>query len=191
VVTGLSPNAAAPQAVGTAVNFSAVQTGCAQQYKFWLLPPGGSWRVVQGYGASGSWSWSTAGYASGTYEVGVWEGSASTPNAYESYAITSFTLGVAGCTSAGLAPNLPAPQAVGSAVVFTPSSTGCTAPQYEYWLLPAGGSWTVKQGYGTGAWSWNTTGAAAGTYEVGVWARQAGSSGAYDAYFIGTYQLSG
>src|SRR5207302_7071622 len=114
-----------------------------------------------------------------------------TPNAYESYAITSFTLGVAGCTSAGVSPNLASPQAVGTSIGFTAMSTGCTAPQYEFWLLAPGGAWTVKQGYGAGAWSWTTMGLAPGTYQVGVWARQAVSGASYDAYFIGTYQLSG
>jgi hypothetical protein len=192
VVSGLNPSSSSPQGVGATLTFTPQQSGCSQQYRFWLLPPGGSWRAVQAYGVGGTWTWNTTGFAAGTYEVGAWEGSASTPNSYESYAITSFTLGVAGCTSAALAPNPAAPQTVGTAVTFTSSSTGCAGAQYEFWLLPPGGTWTAKQPYsGTTTWGWNTTGSAPGVYQVGVWARQAGSSALYDTYFIVTYQLSG
>jgi hypothetical protein len=190
VVTGLTPGAAAPQAVGATVTFSAQQSGCSQQYRFWLLPQGGSWRSMQAYGSSGSWTWNTSGYSSGTYEVGVWEGAASTPGTYASYAITSFTLGVAGCTSTDVSPNLPAPQAAGVAIAFVASATGCTSAQYEYWLLAPGGAWGMKQGYGSAGWTWNTAGLAPGTYQVGVWARQSGSAASYDTYAIVTYGVS-
>jgi hypothetical protein len=48
----------------------------------------------------------------------------------------------------------------------------------------------VNQGYGGSGWGWNTSGLAPGTYQVGVWAREGGSTNRYDAYFIGTYQIS-
>ena len=191
VVSGLSSSAASPQAAGTGLTFTPQVSGCSNQYRFWLLPPGGTWTTVQAYGVGSTWTWNTSGYPSGTYEVGVWEGSAATPGRYESFAITSFTIGVAGCTSAGLTPGLAAPQTVGATVGFTAAASRCTSPQYEFWLLPPGGSWSVKQGYGASAWSWNTVGLAPGTYQVGVWARQGGSTAPYDAYFIATYQLSG
>jgi hypothetical protein len=176
--------------VGATVTFTPRQSGCTNQYKFWILPPGGSWQVVQPYGVGTTWSWSTAGYPAGTYEVGVWEGSSSTDSSYESYAITSFTLSSGACASTALAAGAGAPQLPGTTVTFTASATGCGSAQYEFWLLgPAG--WTVQRDYGSGpSWTWNTTGLAPGTYQVGVWARSAGSPAAYDSFFIGTYQLA-
>jgi N-acetylmuramoyl-L-alanine amidase/Fibronectin type III domain len=191
VTTGLSPSVASPQTVGATLTFTPQQTGCTHQYKFWILPPGGSWQVVQAYGVGGTWVWNTAGYPTGTYEVGVWEGSSTTPAYYESYAITSFALGASACTSAALSPSPGAPQGSGATVTLSASATGCGNPQYQFWLLSPGGGWIVKQSYGAAAsWSWNTTGMAPGTYQVGVWARQSGSGASYDAYFIGTYQLA-
>jgi hypothetical protein len=191
VVSGLNPSVASPQAVGATLTFTPQQSGCSQQYKFWLLPPGGQWQVTQAYGIAGTWAWNTAGYASGTYELGVWEGSASSPGSYQSYGITSFTLGFAGCTSASSSPSVAPPQTVGTAVTFTASSTGCTSPQYEFWLLAPGGSWTVKQGYSAmTTWSWNSSGLAQGTYQVGVWARQGASTSSYDSYAIITFAMS-
>jgi hypothetical protein len=189
VTAGLSASAASPQAVGATLTFTPQQTGCTNQYKFWLLAPGGSWQVVQAYGVGSTWSWNTAGYAAGTYEVGVWEGSSSAPSSYQSYAITSFGLGVATCSSASLSAPAP-PQTVGTAIAMSAASTRCGGAQYEFWVQPPGGSWSVKQAYGGTAWTWNTAGLAPGTYLVGVWARQSGSMNSYDSYFIRTYQLS-
>jgi hypothetical protein len=47
----------------------------------------------------------------------------------------------------------------------------------------------MARAYGAAAWTWNTTGLATGSYQVGVWARQTGSTSAHDAYFIGTFEL--
>lgn len=106
-VTGLSPNLGQPQAIGATVTFTAQQSGCSNQYRFWLLPSGGSWTSVQAYGAGSTWTWNTVGYAPGVYQVGVWEGSAGSPSLYESYAIASFALGVPTCTSTSMAPPWP------------------------------------------------------------------------------------
>ena len=190
VTTGLSVSAVSPQVVGATITFTPQQSGCTNQYKFWILPPGGSWQVVQPYGTGATWTWSTAGYPAGTYEVGVWEGSSSTDSNYESYAITSVTLGSSSCSSTALTAGSGAPQLPGTAITFTAAATGCGAAQYEFWLLGPGG-WTVQRGYDTAtSWSWNTAGLAPGTYQVGVWARSNGSPAAYDTFFIGTYQLA-
>lgn len=188
VVSSLSPGVASPQAVGTSITFTPQPVSCTHQYKFLLLRPGGAWTAVQNYGAGGTWTWNSAGYAPGVYEVGVWEGTASSPTTYESYAITTFILGVLTCTSVDLSG--PAqPQSPGSPVAFTASATRCGAPQYEFWLLPPGGSWSISRAFGSGAWTWNTTSLAPGLYQVGVWANQTASTNAHDAYFIGTFEL--
>jgi hypothetical protein len=188
VVAALNPSVASPQAVGTSITFTPRQSNCMQQYEFWLLPPGGVWAVVQGYGIGATWTWNSAGRAPGPYQVGAWEGSASSPSTHESFAITSFDLGVLTCTSAGLS-GPSQPQAAGTAVNFTASSTRCGTAQYEFWTLAPGGSWTVGRGFGGAAWRWNTTGLAPGDYQIGAWAREAGSTSAHDAYFIGTFEL--
>ncbi|HEY6114961.1 MAG TPA: hypothetical protein VI172_03295 [Candidatus Dormibacteraeota bacterium] len=119
----------------------------------------------------------------------MWEGSSAAPTRHESYAITSFTLGVATCVTAGAAITPAQPQPPGTGLTVTAGSSRCGTPQYEFWLLAPGGAWTMQRPYGGASWSWSTAGLASGTYQVGVWARQAGSTNSYDAYFIGTYTL--
>src|SRR5205814_4681086 len=167
---------ASPQAAGTSVTFNASATGCPNaSYRFYLLRPGGSWTMQRDYGAS-SWTWSTAGLANGTYQVGVWARQQGSAASYDAFGFDTFVIGAGSCAvrmSGDVAP----PLAPGTTVAFTATSTGCSSsPQYQFWLLPPGGSWTVKQAYGaSGAWSWSTAGLAPGTYQVGVWARSAGS----------------
>ena len=57
---------------------------------------------------------------------------------------------------------------------------------------PPAGSWQIVQDYGALAtYTWNTAGAAAGTYRYSVWVRDASSLAGYDTYFPGTaYTLS-
>src|SRR5438128_4252794 len=94
----------APQALGATITFTAASTGCAAaEYRFWVLPPGGSWTATAAYGGAG-WAWSTSGLVSGTYQVGVWARQSGSGVAYEAYGITTFALGVGGCVNAALMP---------------------------------------------------------------------------------------
>ena len=190
VVSALQPGLASPQMVGAPVTFTPQQTGCVHQYKFWLLPPGGSWRIVQQYGVAPTWVWNTASYGPGSYQVGVWEGSAAAPTRYESYAITTFSLNPAGCVSTNLSSSSDPPQTPGATVTLTASSTGCGSPSYEFWVQPPGGAWTVVKPYGSATFDWNTGSLAPGEYQVGVWARQAGSTASYEAYSMRSFQLT-
>ncbi len=187
----VSTATASPQAAGAGITFTATATGCpSPQYRFWLLPPGGAWTMKQDYGA-GSWNWNTTSLAAGTYEIGAWARQTGSASSYDTFAFSTFVLGLGTCNSAGLSPDLVTPQAPGTTVTFIGSSNGCTSPLYEYWLLPPGGSWTVAKAYTAAAtWAWNTTGYALGTYQVGVWVKAAASANSHDAYFIGTYQLN-
>jgi hypothetical protein len=87
----------------------------------------------------------------------------------------------------------------GTQVAFTAVAAGCTNPNplYEFWFLD-GSTWRVVQGWSTTAtWTWNTTGAPAGTQHFGVWVRDAASAGVnsttlgrYDAFAPIPYALS-
>jgi uncharacterized protein YkwD len=71
--TGVSLSSATS---GTSVVFTARAAGCPNPspvYEFWVLAPGASsWTLVQAYSTSNTWTWSTAGKATGTYQVVVW-----------------------------------------------------------------------------------------------------------------------
>ena len=53
------------------VKFTAGSTGCNPVYEFWLQDTTGAWRRMTGFGGN-TWTWTTAGWARGTYHVHVW-----------------------------------------------------------------------------------------------------------------------
>jgi hypothetical protein len=95
---------------------------------------------------------------------------------------------LANCTSANINrfQAEPVPPVTTMSVTFLASSTGCVSPEYRYLLLAPGSStWVFKTGYTTYTnYTWFTAGAAVGVWQVGVWARESGSTARYNAYAI-------
>ena len=175
------------------VTFTATSNGCTNPlYQFWLLRPGyTTWSLRQPYSASTTWTWDTTTWPLGTYQVGVWAKASGSANSYDAYFIGTYQLDVGPCTAAGITASPASPQPANTMITFTASSTGCTAPDYQFWWLPPPGtSWGVRQAYGTATtFVWNSAGAS-GPYRFGVWARQAGSPTSYDSYAIVTFWVS-
>jgi spore germination protein YaaH len=181
----LSANPVSPQLSGTAIQLTASAATCANpRYEFWFLPPGGTWRLVQGYSSTATFTWKTAGTPPGTYTFSVWARDASSTATYDAYdSSLAYTLTTSPCTAVSLSYTPASPGALGVPVAVTGAATGCPNPSYQFWLLPPGGSWTLVQGYSTNAtYKWVTTGRSAGTYLFSVWARDASSIAGYDAY---------
>lgn len=203
-VTGASAAPPSSADVGNQVIVTGSASGCPNpRYLFWLLPPGGSWTQVQPYSASATFTWNTAGRVPGVYRFSVWVRDASSPGTtgtgpytYDSFNAFNYSLTTCSGMSATAAP--PTSADIGTPVTVTGSATGCTAPRYQFWLLPPGGTWTVVQPYSaTTTYMWSTTGRVAGTYRFSVWARDAGSAGvsgsspnSYDAFFAFAYSLT-
>lgn len=186
--TGLSTVAVSPQAPGAMVAWSGSATGCpSPEYKYWMLV-GSTWTMKQDYSTS-SWNWDTTGLPAATYQVGVWARQKGSTRAYEAYGFDTFAVRSGACTSADLNPNVAAPQTPGASITFTATSNSCTTPKYEFWLQALDGTWSIKRGWGAATWTWATSGYAPGTYQVGVWVKQAGSTAAHDAYYIGSFPL--
>ena len=185
----MSPSVASPQAPGATVTFTAGASKCSTpEFKFFLQPPGGSWTAQTGFGGA-TWAWNTTGLADGVYGVGVWARQTGSSASYEAYWLGTYTLSVVTCTAATVSTATSSPQPPGASVTFTATATRCPGAQFRFWLQPHGGAWTMQQDYGANSWTWNTATSAAGTYEVGVWARQPGSTASYDAYGFTTFVL--
>ena len=184
VSASISP--ASPAAVGAPVTVtgSATCPNPSPTYEFWLLPPSGTWGIVQGYSPSATFNWSTAGKAPGTYLFSVWARDSTSAASYDAYDSShTYTLNLARCSAVSLSYAPASPSIADTPVTVTATGSGCPNPRYEFWFLPPGGTWTSVQGYGTSAsYSWNTTGIAAGTYLFSAWARDASSTAAYDSY---------
>jgi hypothetical protein len=199
---GVSASAmpASPQASGSAVQLTATATGCANPlYEFWMLTPGSStWQAVRGYSAAATFSWSTAGLATGTYRFSIWVRDSTSSGlygnglgAYDAFNASTYYSLVPGCASVGVSATPASPAMVGSAVTVSGAAAGCVNPNpsYEFWILyPGSGTWRLAQAYTTSpGYSWSTTGLAPGTYRFSVWARDSSSSASYDAWNAGQY----
>jgi hypothetical protein len=119
----------------------------------------------------------------------VWVRSTGSTAGYESWWLGTYTLTGPTCVSAQASTLINPPQPPSSQIPWTGSAFGCNNPEYRFYVLPPGGTWTLKRGYGTANWTWDTTGLPVGTYQIGIWARQIGSANAYDVYNFTTYVL--
>jgi cell wall-associated protease len=90
-----------------------------------------------------------------------------------------------------MTPDKASPQPAGTTVTFT-ASAGCTGtPQYRFWVKAPGGAWTIAQDYGASStFVWNTAGKPAGTYQLEVDVRNAGSTASYQAVANVSFALS-
>ena len=186
-VTWNAPSPTSPQTPGVQVTLKGTATGCSSPvYQFWVQPPGGAWTILQAYGASSTATWNTAGQATGTYIFDIWAKQSGSTASWEAHVSPNptYTLQTgAPCSAVTLAFNPASPQTAGASVGLTGSATGCPNPQYEFWVQPPGGAWSLLQSYGaTPTATWNTSGMAAGTYLFDVWARQSGSTADWEAH---------
>jgi photosystem II stability/assembly factor-like uncharacterized protein len=185
-----------PQTAGTMIAFSASSNGCsAPLYQFWILPPGGSWTIVQSYSSRSNFLWGTAGAAAGTYHYSVWVRDSSSTSSFDAYVPgAAYTLTGTACTSVTASESPPSFTPAGNTVTITGSASGCGNPNplYQFWTLAPGGTWTIAQPYSTSAvFNWNTAGLPPGDYHYSVWVRDAGSASSYDAYTGSRYTLTG
>jgi hypothetical protein len=84
------------------------------------------------------------------------------------------------------------PQIIGTPVTFTASGSGGSGVyEYRFLLKPSTSStWATVRNYSTSeTWAWDTCGLAAGTYNVQVRVRNAGSTAIYEALETSDYTL--
>ncbi|HEY0829507.1 MAG TPA: glycosyl hydrolase family 18 protein [Candidatus Dormibacteraeota bacterium] len=183
----LTASPTSPVAVGKVVTLTAGTAGCANPlYEFWMRSAASStWQMIQAYSTNPTLQWSSAGKPDGIYYLGVWARDASGSgivttssggvDVYMSIPITIFSP----CTAVSLSASPPSPVKVGTAVAATATAAGCPNPVYEFWMRPVTSStWQMIQAYSNNpTLHWSTTGKPAGGYYIGVWARDASSSG--------------
>jgi hypothetical protein len=188
-----------PQVPGIAIVLAATATGCSGPlFQFWVLPPGGRWAVAQPFSRASTFSWNTTAKVPGVYRFSVWARDANSPgvsgtppNTYDAFDAFDYVLSSAVCTGMSVVATPAESASVGTRVSLSGSPSGCPNPRYAFYLLPPGGPWSQVQTYSTNpTWSWNTAGKAPGSYRFSVWARDASSSAAYDAFQAFQYSLT-
>jgi hypothetical protein len=191
-VTWNAPSPASPQMPGAQVTLSATASGCpSPRYQFWVQTPGGPWTVLQSYSAASTATWNTSGLSGGNYLFDVWAKQVDSSASYDTHISPNPTYilqsGPA-CTSVTWnAPSPASPQAPGTQVTLSATASGCASPQYQFWVQPPGGSWTILQAYSSASTAtWNTSGQGGGTYSFDVWVKQLGSSSSYETHLVST-----
>ncbi len=105
--------------------------------------------------------------------------------------VRSFNM-TSGCSSVTLAAAPPSSAAAGSTVTLTATASGaaCTTPQYQFWMRPSAGSWTMLRDYtGTNTFSWTST-TPSGTYFLGARAKDLASTVPFESTASIPYTLT-
>lgn len=188
-VTAIRVTGPTSTSVGTSVTFTAsVTAGGAgsYEYQFWLYDYTlKTWTMKQGHSTANTWNWTPT--VSGSYAVQVYARNAGSDIVLEAVGqaqvnVSNALIPVSGVS---LTASRPSPAALsGGNVTFTANVTqgGSGGPyEYQFWIYDYNTStWTAQQGYSTtNTWSWAP--AASGSYQVLVYARNAGSKAAYEA----------
>jgi virginiamycin B lyase len=187
----LTPDKPSPQPVGTTIVFTAVATGgTAPQFQFWVQRVGGPLTLLCAYSASATCPWTPS--VAGDYFIFVWARSTGSSAIFEADRVISFLITATGgpVTSVSLTPDKPSPQPLGTTILWTAAATGGTAPQFQFWVQPVGGAFTLLCAYSASATcSWTPT--IAGDYLVFVWAKSLGSPATFEADKVVAYHVAG
>jgi hypothetical protein len=180
---------------GAAIIVTASAAGCPNpQFQFVALWAGtNTWVVQKAFSSSNTWTWNSTGAPAGTERFGVWVRDSGSTAPYDALDSSPFTV-FSPCTSVSesFSPASPIAHSSGATVTVTASAVGCSNPQYQFVALWAGtNTWIVQKAYSSSnTWTWNSTGAPAGTERFGVWVRDAASTASYDALFGAPYTLT-
>lgn len=191
-ITSVTASPASPVAYGTPVTWNVVATGggpAGREYEFWSYcsaAPG--WIQVQPYSALASYTWTPTQFDVGMCYIHVRARTVGSPAVYEATFDTGgfmITEGVA-LTITGVDATPAVPVRFGTAVTWTATATGGTAPlEFQFWRYSrATGLWTMVQDYSTAAsYTWSAAASEVGIYALHVRARSSGSFAAFENYF--------
>jgi hypothetical protein len=181
-VTSLTANIGFPVTVGTPVTWTAAVTGGTAPYSFkFFVYNGSTWTVGQDWSASNSWTFTPT--IAGTYRIQVWVRNAGSTAGYDAYGdagpmtiAAALPLTVTALTATPLGP-----VAVNTMVTWTVAASGGTGPYlYKFWIF-SGTTWSLGRDWGpSNIWTWIPV--SGGTYNIQVWARNAGSTAPFDAW---------
>jgi hypothetical protein len=189
-VSALTPSLSLPRPTGTPITWTASASGSPAplQYRFWRYSAATGWVIVQDYSTANTYMWTPS--TAGQYDIAVWVKSAGSGNAYEATLDTGFFTITSTVNISALTPSPTPPQSAGTPITWTAMANGNPAPlQYRFWRYSAGTGWVIVQDYSTtNTFTWLTT---AGTWDIAVWVKTAGSGNAFDGVLdTGTFTIT-
>jgi FtsP/CotA-like multicopper oxidase with cupredoxin domain len=193
VTVSQSPSVTSPQVIGTSISFVATGSGGVGQlqYQFWLKDTSGVYTLVQPFSTTNTWNWTTTGLPAGGYSIAVQakETGSTAPNGFDAENVTNFVLLPSPATTIGVVTTPGTPT-----VSFTATATGGSGPyEYQFWLKDLTGAYSLAQPYSaSNVFNWDTTGLPAGSYNIAVQAKSAGSvsMNGYDVETVVSYALA-
>jgi hypothetical protein len=193
----MGPSMASPQAIGTALVWTAAAYGGVGPYDYqWYIQNGtGPMQLVRGWSHASTFDWTPT--AAGTYVFTVWARSAGvTADAAQASASTTFEIAAPAppapqpVAAVSLAADRPSPQNAGAIVTFQAAPTGGVAPHSYRWSLQSGAGTIVLANWSTSS-SYQWTAAEAGIYTLVVEARSGdAASDAAQATNALTYEIA-
>jgi len=175
----LTSNLASPQAVSTAIVWTATQSGGtgALVYKWFISDDGGtSWTATGPFGTSNQLAWAPT-VANANYRVAVWVKRASNDAdsaeaaSDQAFAITPPPSGPVSAVL--LAANLAAPQPASTSIVFTATAIGGDGNHVYKWFVFDGTNWTAAAPWSSSAQlTWTPT-SVNPNYRIAVWVKRA------------------
>jgi hypothetical protein len=175
----LTANRVAPQAPLTAITWTAAPVGgvAPHQYK-WLVSDGTTTTVAANWSTTNSFVW-TPSTANANYRVEVWVRSAgNTADAKEASGSSVFPIATiatpgASVASVAISANKAEPQQTGTAIIWSATPSGGTAPFAYKWFVFDGATWNVVANWSSSAtFAWTPT-VANSNYRVRVWVKAA------------------
>jgi hypothetical protein len=186
----------APQPAGTTVTFTASTTTCTNpEYRFWYFV-GTSGTIQQDWSSNASTTVQTSSSTPSTFTIsvdirqaGIWTcftcveystqidynlGSGPAPSPSPPPPSPSPTP-VAPCTGVSATVQPPSPQPVQTANTWTATATGCSNPQFQFWVISPDGVGTLRQGWSSSNTYTDSGEFTAGDYTVKVYVMNAGS----------------
>ncbi|NPV62029.1 MAG: hypothetical protein HPY61_05255 [Methanotrichaceae archaeon] len=165
-LTGFTASPYSPQTAGTAVTWTAEASdpeGDSLLFQFLL-----SGRTAQDWSASNTWTWDTSRVRPGDYEieVRVIDGEHAKRQSYDDVSSTEYTITAPNQKPAlvSLSPDRSSPQEAGTPITWTAQASDSDGDPLLYMFFLNGQP--VTDWTGSNVWSWDTSSAPAGNYQV-------------------------
>jgi len=186
VITSFGSSLPSPQYAGSSVTWSATAIdpeGYQVYYRFMLNGPstGYTWKVVQDWSLSNTWTWRTSDIDIGRSQVivQVRDGLHAPPTGWDDQASAAFSIVVKPNLPpviTSLTPDKPSPQASGTQIKWTAVATDPDRDPiyYRFWLKgpSTGNTWQIVRDWSTSnTWTWSSDLGDAGDYTVFVYVR--------------------